>query len=135
MLVRNLLALSKTQVILVGTDLPHLRPRSVAARDHSKQSSGVNRRLSGCEAFRFPHLARLVLRSAAPVLLGAADTLSPPPVELDLSPCGWKVAPAFRHQPSGRYSGASAPTPRVAKSTPRQPHRCSPPATTYSELR
>src|SRR6266853_4371973 len=62
MLVGNLLVPSKTQGDLVDTDLPRLRPRTVAARDRSTQSSGANRHPSRCEVFRLPRLVRPVPR-------------------------------------------------------------------------
>src|SRR5258708_16625818 len=62
MRVRNLPALSKTQVNLADTDPLHSQPRPVAATDRSTQSLDANRRPSGCEVFRLPHPVRLVLR-------------------------------------------------------------------------
>src|SRR5258708_20487536 len=54
--VRNLLALSKTQVNLADTDPLHSQPRPVAARYRSTQSLVANRRPSGCDVFRLPPL-------------------------------------------------------------------------------
>src|SRR5260370_8938743 len=99
MRVRNLLALSKTQVILVDTDPLHWQPKTVAARDRSTRSPGANRRPSRCEVFRLPHLVRLVRRGAALALPGALEMLSSLPVALDLSRFECRSPFAFRPQP------------------------------------
>src|SRR5260370_38381894 len=114
MRVRNLPALSKTQVNLADTDPLHSQPRTVAATDRSTQSLGANRHPSGCEVFRLPHPVRLVLRGVVPVLPGAAVTLNPLPEKFALSRCRRKVAPAFRYQPSGQDFSVLAPDPRVS---------------------
>src|SRR5258708_32353416 len=117
MRVRNLLALSRTQVNLADTGPLHLQPRTVAAGDRSTQSSGANRRPSRCEAFPLPHLEQPVPRWAVPVLREAGEMRRPRPAELALLRGRWKVAPAFRRQPSGHGFDASAASPKVARST------------------